>query len=142
MTLLRRFGLHVGRRGAFLILFGAVYALIGYSYLTLSPVSETAVRHALRLALNVAPLPVWGWAWITAGAVAMLCGACCTGRKAVGFAAAVVLPALWAVVYVAAWLVGDIARGWVSAAIYAALAAAVAVIAGMPEPRDLIGGRR
>lgn len=142
MPTLRRIGLHVGRRGAFLILFGVLYALIGYSYLTLSPVSEVAVRHALRLALNVAPLTAWGWAWIAAGATAVACGTFCPGRKTVGFTAAVVLPALWSVVYVAAWLLGDIPRGWVSAAIYAALAAAVAVIAGMPEPRDLIGGRR
>jgi len=142
VTTLRRLGLHVGRRGAFLILFGAVYALIGYSYLTLSPVSEAAVRRSLHLALNVAPLPAWGWAWLAAGAVAVACGAFCPGRKAGGFATAVVLPALWAVVNLAAWVAGDIPRGWVSAAIYAALAAAVAVIAGMPEPRDLIGGRR
>jgi len=142
MPTLRRIGLHVGRRGAFLILFGAVYLLIGYSYLTLTPASETAVRHALRLALNAAPLPAWGWAWITAGVTAAACGAVCPGRKAVGYGVAVAPPALWAVVYLAAWLAGDVPRGWVSAAIYAALAAAVAVIAGMPEPRDLIGVRR
>ena len=137
MTTLRRLGLHVGRRGAFLILFGAVYALIGYSYLTLSPVSVQAVRRSLHLALNVAPISVWGWAWVVTAIIAALSGLFGPGRKAVGFVAAVIMPVLWAVANLAAWIAGDVPRGWVSAAIYAALAAAAGVVAGMPEPAAL-----
>lgn len=135
MTILR--GLHLGRRGAFLVLFGAVYLLVGYSYLTLSPVSVVAVRRSLHLALNVAPLTVWGWVWIAAGAAAVVCGVFCVGRKGAGFATAVVMPALWAGVYLAGWLNNDIPRGWVSAAIYAALAGGVATVAGMSDSDEL-----
>jgi hypothetical protein len=140
MTLLRRVSLHVGRRGSFLVSFAVVYGLLGYSYLGVhvTPV----VRHSLRVALTLAPLPVWAWAWIAAAVISGVCGLFCPGRKAAGFAAAVVMPALWAAVYAAGWLNGDIPRGWVTALLFAALATAVAVIAGMPEPRDLIGGRR
>jgi hypothetical protein len=137
-----RLGLHAGRRGVFLVLFGAVYALIGYSYLTLSPVSAAPVRRSLRLALNLAPLTVYAWLWLGSGIVLVLSGLVSPGRKPVGFTVAVVMPTLWAVVYFAAWVAGDIPRGWVQSAIFAALAAAVAVVAGMPEPRDLLRGRR
>ena len=140
MAVLRRLGLHVGRRGVFLILFGAVYLLIGYSYLGVHV--TPAVRHALRLALNLAPLTVYAWLWLGSGTVLVLSGLVSPGRKPVGFTVAVVMPVLWAVVYSAAWIAGDIPRGWVQAAIFAALAAAVAVVAGMPEPRDLLRGSR
>lgn len=136
MITLRRVGLHVGHRGAFLALFGAVYLLIAYSFLGTRVTPQ--VRHALRLALNVAPLQVYAWAWAVAGAISVVCGLFCPGRKAVGFTAAVVMPTLWAVVYFAAWIDGDIPRGWVSGVLFLLLAAAVAVVAGMPEPRELL----
>lgn len=135
MTALRRFGLHVGRRGVFLFLFGVVYLLIAYSYTGVKVTPQ--VRMALRLALNVAPLSAYAWAWAAAGALSVVCGLFCPGRKAIGFIAAVVMPVLWAVVYLAAWIDGDIPRGWVTAALFVALGGAVAVVAGMPEPRDI-----
>lgn len=129
--------LQLGRRGAFLVLFAVVYALIGYSYLTLSPASVKAVRMSLHWALNVAPLPVWGWVWIATAVIAAASGLFAPGRKAAGFVAGVVMPVLWGLANLAAWISRDVPRGWVSAAIYAALAAAVGVVAGMPEPAAL-----
>lgn len=135
MTTLRWVRRRVGRRGVFLILFGVVYLLLGYSYLgvTVTPV----VRQALRLALNVAPLQVYAWAWVTAGAICVVSGLVSPARKPIGFTTAVLMPTLWAVVYMAAWVDGDIPRGWVTAVLFAAIAAAVAVVAGMPEPAAL-----
>lgn len=133
--------LHVGRRGVFLALFGAVYLLIGYSYLAVPKESLPAVKHGLRLAVNIAPLQVYGWAWIATGAVAVVSGlfTLTSTRRPIGFAAAVLMPSLWVVIYLAAWLAGDVPRGWVSAALFALIAAAVAVVAGMTDP---VGVRR
>ena len=130
----RRVETYLGRRGTFLALFGCVYALIGYSYLTLEV--TPLVRHALRLALRLAPLDAYGWAWIGAGVIAVVCGLFCPGRKTVGFLAAMLMPAMWSLIYLATWLDGDIPRGWVSAVVYVLLAAAVSVVAGMPEPAE------
>lgn len=140
MTVLRKVGLHVGRRGVFLVLFGGVYLLIGYSYLTVAASSRLLVKHALRLALNVAPLPVYGWLWITAGTVAVISGlfTITSPRRPIGFTAAVVMPALWTVVYFAAWIDGDVPRGWVSALLFGLLAAAVWVVAGMSDPHEFM----
>ena len=138
MTALRKLTLRVGRRGLFLVLFGAVYLLIGYSYLTVSQTSQPLVKHALRLALNVAPLTVYGWLWVAAGGLAAVSGlfTITSSRRPIGFIAAVVMPSLWTLVYLAAWIDGDVPRGWVSALLFGLLAAAVWVVAGMPDPHE------
>ncbi len=123
-----------GRRGVFLALFGDIYLLIGYSYS--GPAVTPAVRHALKAATAVAPLPVYAWGWVAAGAVSVACGLLSPGRKAAGFTAAVIMPTIWALIYLAAWIGGDLPRGWVTAAIFTGLALAVVVVAGMPEPAD------
>lgn len=131
--ILRRASRRVGRRGAFLALFGVVYLLLGYSYL----VADTPqVRHALRVVINIAPLAVYAWVWCAVGAVAVACGLFSGGHKSVGFTAAVIMPVVWSLVYEAAWLAGDLPRGWVTAATYFAIALAVTAVAGMPEPHD------
>lgn len=126
----------IGRRGAFLSLFAIVYAIIGYSYL-LTPTTPL-VRKALRLALDLLPLRAWGVLWLVAAAIMLLSAGLRTGRDWLGFVVAMLLPAWWAVMYFLAWLHADLPRGWLSSAVYAALAGAVGVVAGWPEP----GGRR
>lgn len=121
------------RRGTFLASMGVVFALIGYSYLSISPIERPAVEHALRLALEVLPLWVYGVLWVVAGALSILDGLRHNVRSVVGFTAAVIMPTAQAVIYFAAWLDGDLPRGWVSAVVFAAIAVAVLVVAGMPE---------
>lgn len=129
----RRIALHIGRRGAFLTLFGCIYLLLGYSYIG-TPVTP-AVHHSLRMALNVAPLVVYGWLWVTSGVAAIVVGLIFrASRDVFGFIAAVLMPSLWAVVYFAAWMDGDVPRGWVTGLLFALIASAVGVVAGMPEP--------
>lgn len=130
-----------GHRGGFLAAWGVVYILIGYSYLAVPPSTLQALRKALRLALNVAPLQVYAWLWIAAGAVGLTAAFVLPGRRAFAFIAAVIMPALWSVVYFAGWADGGVPRGWVQAAIFAALATAVTTVSGMPDPKDLGGAR-
>lgn len=126
----------VGRRGAFLILFGVVYLLLGFSYAT-TPVTPV-MRTTLKLALNVAPLWVYGLMWLAAGTVAVISGAFLSPvRDAAGFVCAVIAPTLWAAVYLAAWVDHDAPRMWVAAALYAAVAGAVSVVSGMANPAVL-----
>lgn len=123
----------IGRRGAFLILFGVIYLLLGFSYVA---TPETpAVRVALKLALRVAPLWAYGLMWLVAGAVAVISGVFLSpARDATGFMCAVIAPTLWAFVYLAAWVDHDTSRAWVSAAVFAAIGGAVSVVSGMANP--------
>lgn len=134
--MLQRTKLRIGRRGAFLTLFAAIYALIGYSFLV-AP-KTPAIRQNLHFALDIMSLQSWGVLWLTGAAVMLVSATARTGRDYLGFTFAMLLPATLAVLFLMGWLHGDLPRGWVSAALYAALAAAVAVVAGWPEP----GSRR
>lgn len=125
----------LSRRGATLLIFGFVFQLLGYSYLSLDGPAAPIVRRQLRLALDIAPLEAYGWGWIVCGLVAI---ACSLVRRLdwIGFGAAVLMPAVWAFAYGAAWLIDDAPRAWVNCALFALLAADLAQTAGMADPRD------
>lgn len=128
----------IGRRAAFLTLFGIAYLMIGNALLT---TNETPlVRHVFRFALSIMPLHGWGTAWIICGAVALIDGLWPRGRDTVGFVAAVVAPVAWAIVYFIAWAqldVPGVRQLWENAVVYLMIACAVAIVAGMPEPRTV-----
>lgn len=124
----------VSRRGVFLIIFGVVYALLGYSYLTIPAASRPVVKEYLRFALSVLPLDVYGWAWLICGALAVV-GGTFHRLDAVGFSAAIFMPTIWAGVYFIAQFDGA-PRAWVSAFLFVLLAAAVGTVAGMFDPLD------
>ena len=126
---------YIRRRGAFLALIGVVWILIGYSYLSIDPAQRPAVQHALRLAIDVAPLWIHGVVWVVSGVLAVIDGIRPSIQSMVGFTAAVIMPTVWALVYLSAWADGDLPRGWVNAAVYGALAGAIAIVAGMPVVR-------
>lgn len=124
------------RRGTFLASFGAVYAIIGYSILTISnaPAVQAQVHKALHTALRVAPLDVYGWLWIASGVIAIV--ASWTPRYEMwGFGTTAFMPTLWAVVYFSAW--NTMPRAWLSAVVYLLLAASVLIVAGLPDPSEL-----
>lgn len=128
----------LGRRGAFLTLFGTAYILIGQSLLTTE--QTPLVRHVFRFGLSILPLHGWGIAWIVCGSVAILDGLYSRGRDLIGFVAAVLAPLAWSFVYLVAWIqldVRGVANLWQSSLLYAVLAAAVMIVAGMPEPRAM-----
>jgi hypothetical protein len=78
------------------------------------------------------PLGVWAAMW---GAVGLLCLAqAFMSSDRVAFAAAMLIKVVWGVVQLIGWFMADLPRGYVSAAVWLALAAFVHVIAGWPEP--------
>lgn len=88
-----------------------------------------------RFLASILPLPVWASLWAAVGVLCLVQAFMRTDRAA--FAAASLIKVVWGVVQLLGWLIADLDRGWVSALIWLALAAFVAVISGWPEPARL-----
>lgn len=126
----RRLGRALGRRGAILLSYGTVWALYGYGVLIAPRVNLIG----LELALQLLPQTVWGWLWITAGLIALTSAWLPQGVDWPGFLALPLIVLPWMTSYLAAWIQGDNPRGWVAAAVWAAIAVPVLVVAGWREP--------
>lgn len=136
MARLRR---RLGRRGAILLAFGAMWLLYGYSLLV-EPVVSTA---SYRLLLKVAPMDAWAWAWIVAGSVAWACAWRRSPLDWPGFAALYMVAVPWGLSSLMSWQpLGDNPRGWISAAIWGALGGAITIVVGWPEPPSKEKGGR
>ena len=120
----------LGRRGAILLCYGIVWAIIGYGQIT-SPAPDL---RGLRLLLQTMPLDVWGWIWVASGFIAIACAWLPQGRDWPGFLALPLMVLPWMVSYLLAWLIGDYPRGWVATVVWGAIAAPVLVVAGWREP--------
>lgn len=128
MRLLRRLP---GRRGAYLFIAGAGWALYGVGIL-LDPQPGT-VRSAVIMR-ELAPLQVWGWLWVCCGLLAAAAAwSVCPRRQGWGFAAASAPPILWAAAFAAAWLTGEY-DAWAGAATWAGAAVRLMIVAGWREP--------
>lgn len=128
----------VGRKGLFLILFGNIWCLIGYSYLT-GKTSSSGLRNLVAV-LDTLPLTVqnWGAVWIAAGLLGIVCAL--TRHMTAGFAVLVAMPSWWAAVFLMSAAVYGVDLAWLGAEVYAALSLALALPAGMLEPRPGNGG--
>lgn len=120
----------LGRRGAILSCYGIVWVLYGAAQI----VTPQPDQRGLRLLLDRMPLEAWGWCWIVAGIIALVCAWAPPGLDAAGFVSLVAIVLPWAFSYLATWLLGEFPRGWVAAAIWALIAAPVLVVASWPEP--------
>lgn len=122
----------LGRRGAILLLKGAIAGLYGAGQLA-APLPD---QRGLVLLLRLAPVPVWGWAWVAAGVVALVCAWLHPGCDWPGFAAVWLVSSVWALGYLAAWWpLGVFPRGWVGAAVFGAFGGVCLVAIGWDEPR-------
>lgn len=121
-----------GHRGAFLLLFGFVFALIGLSYCTAEP--GAAVRHSMSWMPWWSPIWACGLLWVGAAIIAIACAFRPIPADRFGFQALSAICAGWVVAYLIAWGVGTASRGWVSAVVFGCLGGAVLVVSGMPNP--------
>ena len=126
----RRLGRALGRRGAILLCYGVVWAIIGYGQIT-APQPDL---RGLRLLLQIMPLAAWGWLWVASGLIAVVSAWLPQGRDWPGFLALPLMVLPWAASYLLAWILGDFPRGWVAAVVWGAIAAPVLVVAGWREP--------
>lgn len=120
----------LGRRGAILLSYGLVWAIIGYGQIT-SPAPDL---RGLRLLLQIVSLDVWGWIWVASGLIAIISAWLPPEKDWPGFLALPLMVLPWAASYLLAWIIGDFPRGWVAAVVWGAIAAPVLVTAGWREP--------
>ncbi len=135
---LRRLGRTLGRRGTILSCYGIVWLLIGWGQL----VQPQPDQRGLVLLLALMPLSAWGWCWIAAGLIAVVCAWLPPGRDAPGFVALVLIVVPWMTSYLASWILGVYPRGWAAAAVWTAITVPIMVVLGWPEPprRKEVGG--
>jgi hypothetical protein len=118
----------VGRRGATLLFLGSLDGI--YSFSLLNPPHDPTANPTLAFLATIAPLWAWAILW---GAVGLICliGAFST-RDRFAFAAAIGIKVLFGLTFALAAFAG-LERAYVSAAVWLAFAAFIAVIAGWPE---------
>jgi peptidoglycan/LPS O-acetylase OafA/YrhL len=136
--LARRLGRALGRRGAILLSYGTVWALYGYGQF----ISPPAEQPGLTLAVQMMPLHAWAILWIGTGLLAVVAAWLKQGVDWFGFVALVLIVLPWMLSYFVSWLQGDFPRGWVAAAVWAAIAVPVLVVAGWreaPRPKRVEG---
>lgn len=128
---IRRLPRRLGRRGAILSGYGLVWVLYGYGQL----IAPQPDRRGLELLLDLLPLHVWAWAWITAGTAALVSAWLPQGVDVPGFVALVVIVLPWMLAYFASWWpLQTFPRGWIAAVIWGAITIPALVAAGWPEP--------
>lgn len=121
----------LGRRGALLTLKGVMATGYGSGQVF----EPTGDRHGLTLLLKLWPLELWGWAWVTAGALALVCAWLPPRRDWPGFLAVWLIATPWAMAYFLSWWpLGESPRGWVVAMIFGAFGAVCLVAIGWDEP--------
>lgn len=121
-----------GRRGVFLGIFAVIYVAIGISYIF--PTKDSTVRHTMSWMPVWSPLWVCGLLWAAAGVIAALAAFRPLPQDRFGFEALAAVSWGWTVAYIAAWVLGDSSRGWVSALIFGLLGTAVITVSGMLNP--------
>lgn len=122
-----------GRRGAFLLLFGAVYVILGINFL-LTPGASARQVSLQWLAAHV-PLEPFAALWALAGALGIVAAFMPRPRDWFGFSALVFAPAVWGALFLIGAILGSPAA-WASTAVYWAFAAAPMVVSGMQGERD------
>ncbi len=129
--------LRLGRRGAVLALLGVIYLLVGVAHLT-TPASDYQ-QNVLRVLVNVAPLSVWGVAWVTLGLMAVVAAFLRQRHPrldTLGYTSLAGLATLWAAGYGATAIAFGVSRSLLGLAVWGALAGTLFIIAGWPETAE------
>jgi hypothetical protein len=129
VTALQGLAARIGRRGAALLFFTGLDALICVSLLT-------APRPLVPLYAwmnDMMPIATWATLWALVGAICLVFAFRTYDTPA--FIAAVALKVGWGLLSLWGWLEGVVDRGWITAVIWLAFAAFVYLIAGgIPAP--------
>jgi hypothetical protein len=123
-------GRRVGFRGSALLFFALLDLIYGFSLV--APSREARQSATLRLVADIAPLWAWAALWTFVGLVCL--GQAFRRRDQVAFTMAIGIKVLWGLTMLGGWLLAGLDRGYVSAAVWLALAALVGIIGAWPEP--------
>lgn len=111
----------IGRRGAALLVFAEIDAVVGWSLLDPELRAQTAAVPVYRALVDMAPLALWGWLWLVVGAVCIWCAPARDDTWA--YALAIGIKVVWAGGMLTSWIAFDAPRGPL-----------LVVINGWPEP--------
>ncbi|QDK01906.1 membrane protein [Arthrobacter phage Vibaki] len=123
-----------GRRGAFQIVMGVVYLVVGSSFFFLPATPSREVTFAW-LTAHI-PLGWFAALWIIAAAAALVCAFLPRPRDAAGFVSLVAAPGIWAVLFFLSAAINDSPFTAVSGVIYGAFGVLPLIVAGMSGPKD------
>lgn len=126
------------RRSAFLVLFGLMHVLYGWSYIVLGPTSSQvdALIVPLQLAQAIGIGTGWaffiaGWLWVVNGIVAAVSGMLPAGHDWWGFVVLSTIQTAWAVAFLLSAVIGDNPRGISQATFFLAFMGACMLMSGM-----------
>lgn len=126
----------ITRRGAFLLLIGGIYAIIGFAYAAFD-LSNSATA-AFSMALTLAPIKVWGTIWCLSGVSAAATAWWPPGKDSWGFMVLTGWSMLWAGLCACSTLFLGSDRGWISALVWGAFGGVCMIVSGMDrEPRTV-----
>ncbi len=125
----------IGRRGACLLIFGFVPAMVGAS-LYVQPYGPGNHRRTVPLLAKMAPDNFWALVWVCLGTLAMACAFGTWRATRVGYVLAYSLPFLWAAANFISWAVGWLPTGWIASFIYLGYCLLVVIISGWDEPNE------
>ena len=122
----------VGYRGSALLFFAVLDLIYGFSLL--APSRRARQSDTLQLVADIAPLWAWAALWTAVGLVCLW--QAFRHRDRVAYTAAIGIKVLWGLIMLGGWLFVDLDRGYVSAAVWLAMAAFVGILGVRPEPPD------
>jgi hypothetical protein len=121
---------HVGHRGSALLFFALLDLVYGFG-MVVAP-AETLASPTYAFLGRLVPLQMWAGIWLSVGLVCLVQAFMQFDRLA--FACASALKLAWGLAHLIGWLIADVPRGYVSAAIWLAFAGFVQVISTWREP--------
>lgn len=125
-----------GRRGAFQLLFATIHFIVGASFLLIpaAPSRQAALQYLVDLNIPLAPFAAL---WILSGALATVSAFKCRPADWFGFAALVVAPSVWGVLFLAGVVFASAPPlGVLTAAIYWVFGATSMIVSGMQGQND------
>lgn len=120
----------IGHRGTALLFFAAVDVVYAVSLMSATPGMLASPTYAFLAQLL--PIPVWAGVWLGVGLLCLV--QACLRSDRLAFAAASFLKVAWGLTHLIGWIVVDLPRGYLAAAIWLAFAGFVQVISTWPEP--------
>lgn len=127
------------RHSLVLMAMGSIFICMGWTYILTDP---TAVRtDSLRMALNIAPLDVWGGAFIISGVMGMLSARWPEASERWGYTAMSGIASWWACCYLVSVILGWVAISSLTGFfLWASLPVLLWAISGLDNPHEVIQG--
>jgi hypothetical protein len=125
----------IGRRGACLLIFGFVPAMIGAS-LFVQPHDRHGQSRIVPVLGHIAPAGFWAVLWVVLGVGAMVCSFFGWRAMRIGYTLAYALPLIWGAADFVSWALGELPVGWVASFIYLGYSLLVVIVSGWDEPNE------